>query len=82
MMHMFLLSFHITTEHMILPGGYVHGSSSSSLGSLPKMNFPLFDGENPKLWQSRCESYFHMYGVELSMWVQVATMQFVGPAAR
>jgi hypothetical protein len=70
---------HITHDSS---GGYVHGSSSSSLGSLPKMNFPSFDGENPKLWQSRCEAYFHMYGVELSMWVLVATMQFVGPAAR
>jgi hypothetical protein len=42
----------------------------------------MFDGENPKLWQSRCEAYFHMYTVDPSLWVQVAYMQFTGPAAR
>jgi hypothetical protein len=49
---------------------------------LPKMNFPKFEGENPKLWQSRCESYFDMYDVDYSIWVKVASMHFEGPAAR
>jgi hypothetical protein len=34
------------------------------MGRLPKMHFPKFEGENPKLWQSRCESYFNMYEVD------------------
>jgi hypothetical protein len=64
-------------------GGYGQGPPSlGSLGNLPKLNFPMFDGENPKLWQSRCEAYFHMYTVDPSVWVQVAYMQFTGPAAR
>jgi hypothetical protein len=46
------------------------------LGKLPKLNFPTFDGDNPKLWLSRCEDYFDMYRVEPSMWVKVADMQF------
>jgi hypothetical protein len=54
----------------------------SPLGHLPKLNFPVFDGDSPKLWQSRCEDYFHMYGVDPSLWIQVATMQCTGPAAR
>lgn len=55
---------------------------SRSLGNLPKLPFPAFDGENPKLWQSRCESYFRMYDVEYTVWVRVASMQLVGAAAR
>jgi hypothetical protein len=50
------------------------------LGKLPKMKFPTFDGENPKLWQSHCENYFEMYMVESSVWVHNATMHFQGPA--
>lgn len=46
------------------------------------MHVPLFDGENPKLWQSRCEVYFRMYEVDYVVWVRVATMQFSGAAAR
>jgi hypothetical protein len=45
------------------------------------MHFPKFEGENPKLWQSRCENYFDMYYVDPHIWVRVATMHFDGPAA-
>ncbi|WVZ73357.1 hypothetical protein U9M48_021672 [Paspalum notatum var. saurae] len=51
-------------------------------GRLPKLNFPQFDGENPKLWITRSENYFDMYGVEQSMWIRVASMHFEGVAAR
>jgi hypothetical protein len=52
------------------------------IGKLPKMNFPKFEGENPKLWKSCCESYFEMYDIDTSIWVKVASMHFDGPAAR
>jgi hypothetical protein len=58
------------------------GPRYNSLGNLPKLNFSSFDGENPKLWQKRCEDYFHIYVVDPSVWIRVATMQFTGPAAR
>jgi hypothetical protein len=29
-------------------------------GHLPKLNFPVFDGENPKLWIHRSHDYFDM----------------------
>jgi hypothetical protein len=41
--------------------------SRMNLGKLPKMNFPTFNGEHPKLWQSHCETYFDMYGVDQSV---------------
>jgi hypothetical protein len=57
-----------------------------SLGKLPKMNFPKFENENPKLWQSCCETYFEMYGVDPNIWVRVATIRISGcelpPATR
>jgi hypothetical protein len=58
------------------------GPRYNSLGNLPKLNFSSFDGENPKLWKKRCEDYFHIYAVDPSVWIRVATMQFTGPAAR
>ena len=51
-------------------------------GRLPKLPFPKFEGENPKLWQSRVESYFNMHGVDKSFWVKLSAMYFDGPAAR
>jgi hypothetical protein len=46
------------------------------------MHFPKFEGENPKLWQSRCKSYFDMYELDHSIWVKVAFMHLEGPVAR
>lgn len=56
--------------------------SSFSSNRLPKMNFPSFDGENPKLWISRCEDYFDMYSVEPYLWVKIAGMNMTAAAAR
>jgi hypothetical protein len=49
-------------------------------GNLPQMSFPVFDGSNPKLWRSRCETYFEYYVVPVEMWIRLATMHFEGPA--
>jgi hypothetical protein len=62
--------------------GHQGWQSARSLGQLPKVQFPGFDGDNPKLWQKRCEDYFHMYSVDPSVWIRVSTMHFTGPAAR
>jgi hypothetical protein len=51
------------------------------MGKLPKINFPRFEGGNPMLWQSCCENYFDMYGVDFSVWVKMASMHFDGLAA-
>ena len=52
------------------------------MGKLPKLHFHRFDGDNPKLWISRCEDYFEMYSVDSSYWVRLALNQLDGPAAR
>jgi hypothetical protein len=56
--------------------------SAKNLGNLPKIHFPSFDGDNPRLWQKRCEDYFIMYEVDPAVWIRVSSMQFTGPAAR
>jgi hypothetical protein len=53
-----------------------------SHGKLPKINFPVFTGEDPQLWRTRCVDYFDMYGVEPSLWAKVASMHVEGPVAR
>jgi hypothetical protein len=52
------------------------------LGKLPKINFPKFEGENPRLWKSCYESYFDMYNVDEYIWVKVASIHFEDLAAR
>lgn len=49
--------------------------------SLPKMEFPKFDGENPRLWKARCEMYFEVFGVSEHMKTRFAALNFEGPAA-
>ncbi|KAK1627814.1 hypothetical protein QYE76_002129 [Lolium multiflorum] len=51
-------------------------------GRVPRVDFPKFDGENPQLWQIRCEDYFELFDTSSHLWVKLASMQFTGPAAR
>ena len=51
----------------------------SQLGQTnPSLQFPLFDGENPQLWQTLAEQYYSMFAVHTSYWVPMATLNFVG----
>ena len=56
------------------------GSCSRS-GPLPKLEFPRFDGENPRLWKDRCEMYFEVYGVSDALKPRFAALNFSGAAA-
>lgn len=58
------------------------GVSGAMRGRLPQLNFPVFEGENPKLWIRLSQDYFDMYSVDPSLWIKVATMHLKGPAAR
>ncbi|WVZ88489.1 hypothetical protein U9M48_035006 [Paspalum notatum var. saurae] len=58
------------------------GSGGGHTGRLPKLNFPVFDGENPKLWLRRSKDYFDLYDVDPNLWIRVAVMHFSGAAAR
>jgi uncharacterized protein YhaN len=54
----------------------------NTIGRWPKLPFPKFEGDNPKLWQSRCENYFDMSRIDKSNWVRISAMYFDGPTAR
>jgi len=49
--------------------GYEDGDGGNH--HLPKINFPPFDGSNPKLWLGRCLDYFEMYFVPRRCWIKV-----------
>jgi hypothetical protein len=61
---------------------FANSAGSGGSGRLPKLNFPSFNGENPKLWLSRSIDYLEMYEVERHKWIKIATMHFLDPAAR
>ena len=50
--------------------------------SLPKMQFPTFDGEHPKIWFDNCENYFTIYTIPDKLWVTAAAMHMQGNAAK
>jgi hypothetical protein len=79
--------FHPPFQHIdpnsVSSGQRSHGfHPSSELGQLPRVSFPPFDGDNPRLWQTHCENYFAMYEVHPRVWIKVATMHFSGAASR
>jgi hypothetical protein len=47
----------------------------------PKIEFPKFDGENPKLWQQQCEMYFEVFRVQPCLCTRYAILGFQGNAA-
>ena len=66
-----------------------HGVPRSSRvgGSVPrsivlKLQFPLFTGENPKIWHDKCVNYFRISNIEESMWVTAAALHFDKMAAK
>lgn len=57
---------------------FTQRSGPISAGSY--VDFPQFDGSNPKIWVKRCENYFDVYDVSTAYWVKLATMNFGGSA--
>jgi hypothetical protein len=46
------------------------------------MQFPKFDGQNPKVWKDNCQSYFELYQLPEGMWITVAHTHFERNAAK
>jgi len=47
----------------------------------PKLDFPRFDGQNPRLWKDRCELYFEVYNVSDALKPCFAALNFDKVAA-
>lgn len=65
-------------------GGGRPNSSSPDIGGrspLPKMSFPRFDGENPRVWRDKCLDYFRIFNINPALWLTTATLHMDGMAA-
>lgn len=65
------------------PSPFAHPSQLlAGLGQAhPSIVFPLFSGENPRLWKTLCEQHFQMFGIHSSFWVPMAALNFSGSAS-
>ena len=48
---------------------------------LPKLHFPSFDGDNPRLWRDHCDMLFEVFSVNPSLKTRFAALNFKGTAA-
>ncbi|XP_020092846.1 uncharacterized protein LOC109713256 [Ananas comosus] len=46
----------------------------------PRLDFPSFEGEDPRSWIENCEQYFELYQIPQHQWLSVATMHLIGKA--
>jgi hypothetical protein len=59
-----------------------HCGAHSYFGpAMPQLDFPKFNGTNPKLWIKQCDTYFDLYQIPVENWVKLATVNFSGTAA-
>nr|TKW20553.1 hypothetical protein SEVIR_4G096201v2 [Setaria viridis] len=68
-----------STSHFETPTGNREFGSRNA--PLPKLEFPSFHGENPRLWRDRCEMYFEVYAVSPHLKTRFAALNFKGNAA-
>jgi len=47
---------------------------------LPKLEFPYFDGTNPRNWMKKCSRYFALCKIPEAQWVDVASIHLTGRA--
>jgi hypothetical protein len=48
---------------------------------MPRIDFPRFEGEHPRIWKEKCEKYFRMCTVPPELWAPFATLHFHGTTA-
>jgi hypothetical protein len=62
---------------------YVHHGRLACLlvnPALSNFEFLRFDGYNPRMWITNCETHFGVYDTDPNMWVRLATMHLTGSA--
>lgn len=77
--HFFGQGSHSGSKNHQPPGG----SGMSILSPIPKLEFPRFDGTNPRSWILKCQGYFNLISnVPDNQRVTLASMHFEGRAAQ
>lgn len=64
-----------TTSHQNLDTG-----NSNSLKFVPKLEFPKFDGMNPRIWIKKCARYFELCKIPVDQKVNLASLYMVEKA--
>jgi hypothetical protein len=64
-------------------GGRNHPSGHENGGHthMPKMSFPRFFGEHPRIWRDQCLDYFRVFNISPALWHTTATLHLDGNAA-
>ncbi|XP_026396304.1 uncharacterized protein LOC113290936 [Papaver somniferum] len=52
--------------------------STSNFHHYPKIDFPRFDGSNPRGWLRKCERYFHINSIDPAKQVELASIHLDG----
>lgn len=61
-------------------GGSSRGFGVFGHGYASHVDCPGFEGESPKAWKLKCETYFGLSGTHPEHWVRLAILQFSGVA--
>ncbi|XP_026378796.1 uncharacterized protein LOC113273262 [Papaver somniferum] len=56
------------------------GRDSTQFHRMPKLDFPRFDGDNPKSWIQKCEYYFQMHNINEPRKTRMAAIHLDGKA--
>jgi hypothetical protein len=62
------------------PSEFARGFGSHRFPTPPRVDFPLFDGDNPRAWRLKCEAYFQVCSMHPDTWVNCAAMYFIDGA--
>ncbi|CAH9104642.1 unnamed protein product [Cuscuta epithymum] len=70
------------SENLYREDNSKHGNTSHSrtFGFSPKLEFPSFDGNNPKVWMKKCLKFFNLCKISYEQRVDIASMYLVGKA--
>ncbi|KAK1678256.1 hypothetical protein QYE76_039104 [Lolium multiflorum] len=64
-------------------GGRTHSSNQEhgTRNHMPKLVFPRFSGEHPRVWRDQCLDYFRVFNISPSLWHTTASLHLDGNAA-
>ncbi|KAK1650696.1 hypothetical protein QYE76_068501 [Lolium multiflorum] len=57
------------------------GQEQGGRSHMPKMSFPRFSGEHPRVWRDQCLDYFRVFNITPSLWYTTASLHLDGNAA-
>jgi hypothetical protein len=59
-------------------GGRTHHGADPSPKHQLKMQFPRFDGDQPRIWKDKYLDYFHLFNVNSALWLVSCTLHMDG----